>query len=78
MKGTIVAAAAAVLAGGVSADHHRHAHKGLFEKRAPTNQTASTCVPTCTTIWTTITGEAGRMWTKRLINKIKDEEPVFD
>ncbi|KAK0618572.1 glycoside hydrolase superfamily [Bombardia bombarda] len=60
MKAAVVAtAAAAVLAGGVSAhrDHHRQAHQGLFEKRAH-NET-ETCVPGCTTIYSTITGEAG-------------------
>ncbi|KAL2020865.1 hypothetical protein VTK56DRAFT_7856 [Thermocarpiscus australiensis] len=59
MKSVVVAAAAAVLAGGVSAGrahHHRHAHQALFEKRG--QNASDVCVPTCTTIYTTITGEA--------------------
>ncbi|KAK3362766.1 glycoside hydrolase [Lasiosphaeria hispida] len=55
-----VAAAAAVLAGGVSASNHRHAHQALFEKRG--HNASEVCVPGCTTIWKTITGEAG-LWT---------------
>ncbi|KAK4130449.1 glycoside hydrolase family 17 protein [Trichocladium antarcticum] len=52
MKAAIVAAAAAVLAGGASAARgHRHGHQALFEKR-------DVCVPTCTTIYSVITGEA--------------------
>lgn len=58
MKGTIVAAAA-ILAGGASANrvHHRHLHQPLFEKRV--HNDTEICVPGCTTIWTTITGPAG-------------------
>ncbi|KAK3397737.1 glycoside hydrolase [Sordaria brevicollis] len=58
MKGTIVAAAA-LLAGGASANrlHHRHLHQPLFEKRV--HNESEICVPGCTTIWTTITGPAG-------------------
>ncbi|KAK3950683.1 glycoside hydrolase [Pseudoneurospora amorphoporcata] len=58
MKGTIVAAAA-ILAGGASANrlHHRHLHQPLFEKRV--HNESEICVPGCTTIWTTITGPAG-------------------
>lgn len=56
MKAAVVAAAAAILAGGVSAGraHHRHAHLALFEKK----DMAEVCVPSCTTIYTTIYGEA--------------------
>ncbi|UNI15128.1 hypothetical protein JDV02_001694 [Purpureocillium takamizusanense] len=56
MKGVFAAAALAAMAGSVSAGgHHRHAHEALFAKRA--NDTAEVCVPGCTTIWKTITGE---------------------
>ncbi|VBB72704.1 Putative Glycoside Hydrolase Family 17 [Podospora comata] len=55
MKAAVVAAAAAVLAGGASAHSHRHAHKALFQKRS-LNDT-EVCVPTCTTIYSTIYGE---------------------
>ncbi|KAJ6445655.1 glycoside hydrolase family 17 [Purpureocillium lavendulum] len=54
-KGVFAAAALAAMAGGVSAAHHRHAHEALFAKRG--NDTAEVCVPGCTTIWKTITGE---------------------
>ncbi|KAJ4398811.1 hypothetical protein N0V85_006191 [Neurospora sp. IMI 360204] len=59
MKGTLVAATAAILAGGASAhrNHHRHLHQPLFEKRV--HNESEICVPGCTTIWTTITGPAG-------------------
>ena len=64
MKGTIVAAAA-ILAGGASAHrlNHRHLHQPLFEKRV--HNDTEICVPGCTTIWTTITGPAGRMLTSK-------------
>ncbi|KAK5652572.1 hypothetical protein OQA88_10333 [Cercophora sp. LCS_1] len=57
MKATAVAAAA-VLAGGASAhrNNHRHAHQNLFERGRPHNE-SEICVPSCTTIWKTITGE---------------------
>ncbi|KXX76988.1 putative beta-glucosidase btgE [Madurella mycetomatis] len=58
MKAGVVAAAAAVFAGGVSAGRahgHRHAHQALFEKRGHAGEV---CVPSCTTIYSTITGEA--------------------
>ncbi|OAQ91610.1 glycoside hydrolase family 17 [Purpureocillium lilacinum] len=55
MKGVFAAAALAAMAGSVSAAHHRHAHEALFAKRG--NDTADVCVPGCTTIWKTITGE---------------------
>ncbi|KAK3496638.1 glycoside hydrolase [Neurospora hispaniola] len=59
MKGILVAASAAILAGGASANrlHHRHLHQPLFEKRV--HNESEICVPGCTTIWTTITGPAG-------------------
>lgn len=57
MKATVLAAAAAVLAGGANAHNHRHAHRALFEKRAGLKE-ADVCVPTCTTIYSTIYGEA--------------------
>jgi exo-beta-1,3-glucanase (GH17 family) len=58
MKATIVAAAAAVLAGGASAhSNHRHAHRALFEKRGGLKAERDVCVPTCTTIYSTIYGE---------------------
>ncbi|KAK3394806.1 glycoside hydrolase [Podospora didyma] len=58
MKGALLAAAAAVLTGGASAAHdHRHAHQALFEKRG--HNDTGICVPGCTTVYTTITGEAG-------------------
>ncbi|KAJ9157248.1 Glycoside hydrolase family 17 protein [Pleurostoma richardsiae] len=60
MKATLVTAAAAVLVGSVSAaGHHRHAHE-LFHAKRGFND-SETCVPACTTIYTTITGEI--IWT---------------
>ncbi len=54
-----MAAAAAALVGGASAAHgHRHAHNALFEKRGQAE--GEVCVPSCTTIYTTITGPPGR------------------
>ncbi|KAM7209288.1 glycoside hydrolase [Naviculisporaceae sp. PSN 640] len=55
MKGSAVAAAATLLAGGVSAHRagHRHAHQ-LFQRKAYNE--SETCVPGCTTIYTTIKG----------------------
>jgi exo-beta-1,3-glucanase (GH17 family) len=52
MKGTVAAAAVAVLASGAQAayPHHRRAHD-LFKRGE------ESCVPGCTTIWTTIYGE---------------------
>ncbi|KHN94168.1 exo-beta-1,3-glucanase [Metarhizium album ARSEF 1941] len=55
MKGAFVAAAMAALASSASAGHHRHAHEHLFRKAQ--NDTSAVCVPGCTTIWKTITGE---------------------
>ncbi|KAL2258990.1 hypothetical protein VTK26DRAFT_7496 [Humicola hyalothermophila] len=59
MKAAIVAAAAAVLAGGVSANHghnhHRRAHKALFEKRGLVDE--EVCETSCSTIYSTITGD---------------------
>lgn len=60
-----MAAAAAVLAGGVSAGngghlHHRHAHD-LFKAEKRDHNDTAVCVPGCTTIYSTITGPAGRM-----------------
>lgn len=59
MKAAVVAAAAAVLAGGVSAGHvnHRHAHD-LFKAEKRGNNGSDICVPGCTTYYTTITGTA--------------------
>ena len=55
MKGTFAAAAVAALTGAASASHaHRHAHELFAAKRF---QTGEVCVPGCTTIWSTITGE---------------------
>lgn len=55
MKGTIAAAAVAAFAGAANAAHgHRHAHELFAAKRA---QTGDVCVPGCTTIWSTVTGE---------------------
>ena len=61
MKGVAVAAAAVVFASGVVAhDNHRRAHRvGLFDKRTRPD-TAEICVPQCTTIYSTITGEPAR------------------
>ncbi len=65
MKSTFFAAAAA-LAGAASASNHRHAHQ-QFNKRGhaastgfPVAPTGEVCLPGCTTIWKTITGEATR------------------
>ena len=58
MKAAVVAAAAAMLAGGVSAGRshgHRHAH-AMFEKKGLENRN-DVCTPGCTTIYSTITGE---------------------
>ncbi|KAL2883802.1 hypothetical protein SGCOL_000950 [Colletotrichum sp. CLE4] len=54
MKGSILAVAAATVTG-VTAAAHRHAHADLFKRGA---DQASVCVPGCTTIYTTIYGEA--------------------
>jgi len=57
MKAVAVATAAAALVGGASAHkNHRNAHQALFEKRGYAE--GETCIPGCTTIWKTITGEA--------------------
>jgi hypothetical protein len=53
MKSTTVAAAVAALAGSAAAHGHRHG-RDIFVRRAPTEEV---CVPGCTTIWKTITGE---------------------
>ncbi|KAK3906865.1 exo-beta-1,3-glucanase [Staphylotrichum tortipilum] len=58
MKAAVVAAAAAMLAGGVSAGRshgHRAAH-AMFEKKGLENRN-DVCTPGCTTIYSTITGE---------------------
>ncbi|KAI9172015.1 putative beta-glucosidase btgE [Paramyrothecium foliicola] len=47
-------AAVAALAGGASAHAHRRAHEALFRRGA---HQESVCVPSCTTIYTTIYGE---------------------
>lgn len=62
MKAAFVAAAAAILTGGAAASHvqHRHAHD-LFKAGKRANDT-SVCVPGCTTVYSTITGPAGRTW----------------
>ncbi|ROT39711.1 glycoside hydrolase [Sodiomyces alkalinus F11] len=52
MKGSILLVAAA--AAGASASAHRHAHR-MFAKRGTD---AEVCVPSCTTVYTTIYGEA--------------------
>lgn len=65
MKGTFVAAMAALA--GVSAGHnHRQAHN-LFKKNALVTGSGEVCVPTCTTIWTTITGDMTRTYTFLLV-----------
>ncbi|PHH88609.1 hypothetical protein CDD83_7323 [Cordyceps sp. RAO-2017] len=56
MKGGIAAAALAALTGGVQAAYHGHGHGHIFAKRH--NGTGEICVPGCTTVWSTITGEA--------------------
>jgi hypothetical protein len=54
MKAGFVAAAAAALAGSASAAHrHMHGHEQLFANKRGTEM----CVPSCTTIYTTIYGE---------------------
>jgi exo-beta-1,3-glucanase (GH17 family) len=53
MKGGIAAAALAAMASGANAINHRHAHE-LFKKSYEVQQ----CSQKCTTIYTTITGEA--------------------
>jgi exo-beta-1,3-glucanase (GH17 family) len=54
MKGGYLAAVAAA-AGGASAHVHRRSHESLFARRGAAH--GEVCVPECTTIWTTITGE---------------------
>ncbi|RFU78783.1 glycoside hydrolase family 17 [Trichoderma arundinaceum] len=55
MKGAFAAAAVAALTGAASASHgHRHAHELFAAKR---HETGEVCVPGCTTIYSTITGE---------------------
>ncbi|KAL7942224.1 glycoside hydrolase [Trichoderma barbatum] len=55
MKGAFAAAAVAALTGAASASHgHRHAHELFAAKRA---QTGEVCVPGCSTVYSTITGE---------------------
>lgn len=64
MKATVLATAAAMVAGGVSAagSHgHRQAHRALFDKKG-LDSNNGVCVPSCTTIYSTITGEATRTW----------------
>ena len=53
--------AAAALVGSVvgSVHNHRHGHNNLSEKRG---NASDVCVPSCSTVYYTITGEAGRMW----------------
>ncbi|TPX16635.1 uncharacterized protein E0L32_003576 [Thyridium curvatum] len=61
MKGSIVAAAVAVLAGSASARSHQHRHAhDLFQKRGLTTGTPQNQNETCgcTTYWTTVTGPA--------------------
>ncbi|KAF9879092.1 hypothetical protein CkaCkLH20_03325 [Colletotrichum karsti] len=53
MKGSVFAAAAAAIGGASAAAHHRHAHGELFKRSAE----GSVCLPSCTTIWTTVYGE---------------------
>lgn len=55
-----MAAAAALLTGGASAGrvHQRHAHD-LFKAEKRGNDTG-VCVPGCSTVYSTITGPAGR------------------
>jgi hypothetical protein len=63
MKSTVVAVAAAVLAGGVNAGRvhaHRNAHQALFERKPQFNE-SEVCVPSCTTIYSTIVGEPTSM-----------------
>ena len=57
MKGGIAAAALAAMASGANAINHLHAHE-LFKKSYEVQQ----CSQKCTTIYTTITGEATRMF----------------
>ncbi|UKZ73119.1 hypothetical protein TrVFT333_000760 [Trichoderma virens FT-333] len=55
MKGAFAAAAVAALTGAASASHgHRHAHELFAAKRAATGEV---CVPGCSTVYSTITGE---------------------
>ena len=59
MKGTFAVAATAALAGAANASaHRRHAHEAFhgFDKK----DTNGTCVPECTTIYSTWYGEATR------------------
>lgn len=77
MKAAIVAAAAAVFAGGASAarhhHHHRHAHRALFDKRGGVhNSDTDVCVPSCTTIYSTITGDLTSKYTPRPVGPSLD------
>lgn len=58
MQGTIVAAMAVMVSAVAGHSNHRHAHD-LF-KKSGLAATGDVCIPSCTTIWTTITGEATR------------------
>ena len=61
MKGAFVAAVAAMAGAASAGSNHRHAHE-LFAKRgtAVPVHTGEMCIPTCTTIWKTMTGEPTR------------------
>ena len=70
MKGGYVAAVAA-MAGGASAHAHRRAHESFFAKRG-----AEVCVPSCTTIYSTITGEPTLVPNKPTIKVLPTPSPV--
>lgn len=73
MKATVLAAAAAVLAGGASAASrhgHRHAH-ALFEKKS--DGAGKECVESCTTIYSTVTGEPTRRFCRQPSLERKEE-----
>lgn len=66
MKATFFAATAAMAGAASAAANHRHAHQA-FAKRGhaastgfPVAPTGEMCMPGCTTIWKTITGEPTR------------------
>lgn len=53
-----MAAAAAAVVGGASAHvAHRQAHNDLFLAKRQNGTDLEICVPTCTTIYTTVTGD---------------------
>lgn len=60
MKGAFVAAVAAMAGVASAGVNHRHAHELFAKREGVAAATGEMCIPGCTTIWKTITGEATR------------------